>query len=253
MNVQKTKEDLLKLIQKSGEIVRKGYAEKDKGERSKEGLGDILTKFDLEVDSLIVNHLRKNYPDCSIMSEESPLIEKASEYIFLIDPIDGTSNFVKGVPLFHTGIALAEHNKVVLSLTYNPITNELFHAVKNEGAFLNNKRVKVSDEGIEKATINLRTWPDMHLEEKLKARFGEVTHNIGNQKCSHDEISGISSGKYGAFVSSGSSPWDYCHYLLVTEAGGKVTDWKGEEFDVTKNNILLSNGNLHSQLLSVLD
>ena len=246
------RDDIEQLLHQAGKVVKDGFRESNKEVSSKRDVNDLLTKFDIQANNIIVEHLSQEYPTFSIVSEESPEIKKDSEYTFLIDPIDGTRNFVRNIPIFHIGVALVKNNQTILSLTYNPITDELFHAIKGKGTYVNGDRIMVGDRAIKSSDLNLRTIPDKKLEATIASKIVGIAYQVGNRMCTHDEISGIAFNRYDGFISKGSSPWDYCHYLLVTEAGGKVTDWKGECFDVTKDNIIVSNGVIHEDLLQLL-
>lgn len=243
------KNDLEQLLLKAGKLVEVGYIDKNKEFSTKTDANDLLTKYDIEVNDLILKHLENKYSDFSIISEEASEITKGSEYSFVVDPIDGTRNFVRNIPVFFIGIGLVKDKKTLLSITYNPITKDLFYAIKNKGAFLNGKQIRVSDRVLNLSDINVRTLPNKKLEKEVVSGIIENVHQVKNNMCCHDEISGIACNRYDGFISKGSSPWDYCHYLLVEEAGGKVTDWNGEEYDISKDNVVMSNGIIHDELL----
>jgi len=252
LNLNEIKNDLEQLLYKAGEIVANGYEDKNKEVSSKRDANDLLTKYDIEVNNIILEYLENKYPEISIISEEASEITKKSEYSFVVDPIDGTRNFVRNIPVFFIGIGLVKNKKTILSITYNPITKDLFYAIKDKGAFLNDRQIKVSDRTLELSDVNIRTLPDKQLEKQIVSKIIANVHQIKNNMCCHDEISGIACDRYDGFISKGSSPWDYCHYLLVEEAGGKVTDWNGEEFDISKDNIVISNNIIHDELLKVV-
>lgn len=252
LNLNEIKNDLEQLLRKVGDIVAKGYEDKNKEVTYKRDANDLLTKYDIEANNIILKHLEKKYPEISIVSEESPEIIKKSDYSFIIDPIDGTRNFVRNIPIFFIGIGLVQNKKTLLSITHNPITKDLFYAIKNKGAFLNNKQITVSDRSLELSDLNIRTLPDKQLEKQVVSKIIANAHQVKNNMCCHDEIAGIACDRYDGFISKGSSPWDYCHYLLVEEAGGKVTDWNGKKFDISKDNIIISNNIIHDELLEAV-
>ena len=244
LDLQSIKEDLEQLLYKAAEIARRGFESEHKDTQTKSDANDVVTKYDIEINDLIVDHLRENYPDFSIISEESPTLSGTSDYSFVIDPIDGTRNFTRGVPIFFTGIGIAKDEQAIFSITLNPITDELFYAIKGGGAFCNGQRLKVSTRTAPLSDITLCTFPDKTHQKNIFLNIIERVHQIRNNVCCHEEISGVACQKYDAFVAKGPSAWDYYHYLLVEEAGGRVTDWAGDEFDISKDNIIVSNGEI---------
>jgi myo-inositol-1(or 4)-monophosphatase len=253
MNLEETRKDLESLLLGVRKVVQEGFfSTNDHKFKSKQDANDLLTKYDTKSNEMILEHLEKNYPDISIISEESPAIMKKSEYAFAIDPLDGTRNFVRNIPVFFVGIGLIKDNETVLSITINPITNEIFWAIKGKGAFRNGDRISVGKRTIELSDVVVRTLPDKQLEKKIVSEIVDRVHQVKNNMCSHEEISGVAFDRYDGFVSQGSSIWDYCHYLIVKEAGGKVTDWEGDAFDLSKKNIIVSNGIIHDKLIDAV-
>jgi len=252
LDLDKIRLDLENLLLSLGRIVRKEFENKNKDFSSKKDANDLLTKTDVEVNDKILAYLEKNYPQITIISEEAEEITRDSEYAFVIDPIDGTRNFVRNIPILHIGIGLVHKNRTLLCMTYNPLSEELFYAIKGKGSFRNNKRVKVGNRTLELSDVVVRTIPDKILEKEVVCNIVGDVYQVKNNMCCHDEISGVACDKFDGFISKNSSPWDYCHFLLVEEAGGKVTDWKGDEFDISKDNIVASNGVIHEELLNNL-
>ena len=249
IDIHEIKNDLERLLYIAGKTVKDGYNDKNKDVSGKRDANDLLTKYDIEVNTQILQHLEEKYPDISIISEEAQKVSRDSEYAFVVDPIDGTRNFVRHIPIFFVGIGLVQNNKPIFSITYNPITDEMFSAIKGEGTYCNGERITVSDRTLHLSDIIVRTLPDKRLEKEVVSRIVEEAHQVKNNMCCHEELSGVACNRYDGFVSKGSSPWDYCHGLLVEEAGGRVTNWEGGEFDITQDNIVASNGVIHDDLL----
>lgn len=252
LNLESIKNDLEFLLKDAGASVKKGYESKNKEFVGKRDANDMLTKYDTETNTKILEHLEKNYPDISIISEEADEISKESEYSFLVDPIDGTRNFVRNIPVFYIGIALVKNNETLLCLTYNPITEELFWAIKGQGAYKNEMRLKVSDREIDKSDLLIEIVHDKDLNKEVVYKGIGIAYQVKNVMSMHHNLSGVACDRYDGLISKNSKSWDYCHYLLVEEAGGKVTDWKGEKFDISKDNIIASNGVIHDDLLSIV-
>ncbi len=253
LDLESIKNDLEALLKDIGANLKEGFQTGSKEFSQKSDANDMLTTYDTEANDKILRYLEKHYPNISIISEEAEEIPKTQNYAFIVDPIDGTRNFVRGIPVFYTGIGLVKNNKTVLCLTYNPISEELFWAIKGHGAYKNNTRLKVSERTIELSDLQIRTVPNKKLEKEIVCKIIERVFQVKNEMCCHHEISGVASDRYDGFISKHSSPWDYCHYLLVEEAGGRVTDWKGEAFDISKDNIVASNGIIHEELISILN
>ena len=253
LNLEEIKDDIKALLRNVSINVKKGFESKNKEFTSKRDANDLLTKYDIETNAAILKHLGEKYPDVSILNEEDEDILRGTEYAFAVDPIDGTRNFVRNIPIFFIGIGLVKNGKPILSVTYNPVTEELFWAIKGQGAFKNDVKINVSDRTLELSDVIVRTLPDKKLEKETVSKIIENVHQVKNNMCCHDEISGVACDRYDGFVSKGSSPWDYCHCLLIEEAGGRVTDWGGKEFDISKDNIIASNGVIHDELLKFVN
>lgn len=252
LNLESIKNDLGVLLKGIGVSLKDGFENGSKEFSHKRDANDILTKYDTETNNKILQYLEKKYPDISIVSEEADEISKTSEYSFVIDPIDGTRNFVRSIPIFYIGIGLVKDNETLLCVTYNPISQELFWAIKGRGAYLNNKKLEVSKRTIELADIQIRTVPDKKKEKEIVFKIIETAFQVKNEMCCHHEIAGVACDRYDGFISKNSNVWDYCQYLLVEEAGGRVTDWNGDKFDLSKDNIVASNGVIHDDLLKIV-
>ena len=175
--------------------------DKEKDVKTKTDPNDLLTKYDVQSNNEIIQYLEEKYPEFSIISEEAPEITKDSEYSFVVDPIDGTRNFVRHIPVFFVGIGLVKDKKTILSIIFNPITKELFYAIKSKGAFLNGKQIKVSNKILNSSDINIRTLPDKKLERKVVSKIIEQALTIKNNMSCHDELGGIACDRYDGFIS----------------------------------------------------
>lgn len=251
-DLNKIKDDLKILLYKLGKDLAIGFKSKDKAISSKEHTNDILTKYDILLNDAILEHLWKNYPEISIISEESPSIDNNSEYTFIIDPIDGTRNFTKNTPIFYIGIALAKNDDTLLSLTYNPISNELYHAIKDGWAFLNEEKIHVSNLKLSSADVSIGYRKSPKIHKAITSDIVGKIYTIKNTNCVHNDLGILANGRIEWMVHQGAQIRDYCHYLLVQEAWGIVTDWQWEPFNNSKVNIVASNGIIHDGLLEVV-
>ncbi len=239
---------------KEGGKILKEYFRKEYGIRYKEEqkLSSIVTDADIACEKKIFQILKKKFPEYNILSEETGVEERGSAYTWIIDPLDGTQNFVLGLPEFGVAIALAKGKEVIMSVLYFPIFDELYFAEKGKGAFLNEKKISVSNvDTFSKATISLnfesavkRGNYSLDLPIFLKCR-------VYTTRCAIFFASFVASGKFDGSVVMGLFPWDVAATsLLVTEAGGKVTGINGEPFDYSLGDLVASNEKIHDTLLS---
>ncbi|OGY25090.1 MAG: hypothetical protein A2Z11_04565 [Candidatus Woykebacteria bacterium RBG_16_43_9] len=216
----------------------------------------LVTKADLDAEKIILELLKENFPTHKILSEETGEIGGGSDYTWLIDPLDGTLNFTRGLPNFATSIALVKGETPLLSVVYNPVTKSLYHAQSGEGAFWNDERIKVSDvKDPNKAIITLGRARDEQNKKKTLEILNKLyfkTHQriIGSSTL---ELAWVAAGKTEGFISVGLKGWDVMGgLLLVEEAGGKITDYQGETLGEDKQYFIASNGKIHEELLDIL-
>ncbi len=215
---------------------------------------DVVTKADMDADRIIVSIIRKKYPEHDIVSEESKHAKK-SDYVWYIDPLDGTGNFSAGIPFFSTSICLAYKGELILGVVYDPLRDELFTAEKGKGAFLNNKKIKVSKESNIAKTI---LGADLgHVErKKTLSRLAKADDLVRGQRILGSAALGLcytACGRLNAYMAGHVFNWDIgAGTLLVREAGGKVTDFKGKDWKLNELSVLASNKNLHSKIMQRL-
>jgi myo-inositol-1(or 4)-monophosphatase len=240
----------------AGEILRKGFNTHFTINK-KEGRHNLVTEYDLLSEKHIIEQIKGKYPSHNILSEEAGFIgNDSSEIQWIIDPIDGTVNFAHGIPAFAVSIAAKQEDTIILGVTYQPITNELFVAQKNKGAFLNGKQFFVSQvKDLNEAVIgtgfpyNLNENPGNCLERFLHmAKIGMPIRRMGSATI---DLAYLACSRLDGFWEINLGPWDCAAGLLfIEEAKGCVTTWDGKPFEIKeKNQILASNGYLHEQLL----
>ncbi len=219
-----------------------------------ESKGDkgIVTEFDTRAEQAIVETLLANSA-YSILGEESGLSDRQSEAIWVIDPIDGTTNFARGLPLFAVSIALMRGHDIVLGVIFNPTTNEYFFAEQGQGAYRNGRRIQVSS--VQEPTRAVVCLERGYGEEDVR-RMAEIFRRLGAKYnfrilgTTALELCTVAAGLTDAFISSGDELWDFAAgVLLVQEAGGKFTDWRGDQWHGRDSFIFASNGHLHELLL----
>ena len=234
---------MIKASDKASKILIRDFGEIEKLQVSKKGPTDFVTNSDLRAEKIIIEELRKAKPNFSIISEENGIeLNKDKKNTWIIDPIDGTVNFLHGIPHFAISIALKSGNEIISGLIFDPIKNEMFYAEKDNGSFFNNQRVRVS----KKNNINdclFVTGGQLISEPQLPFR---------KSGCAALDMAYVASGRYDGYFQKNLNIWDIAAgIILVKEAGGLLN-----EIDLSINEnlkIIASSPNINSKLLEKLD
>jgi len=246
---QITKEAGIAILRKFGKIGVK-YTKKD--------ATDVVTEADLTANNIITNAIKKKYPSHAIISEETGEHQNGAEYCWIIDPLDGTRNFLTRTPMFAVMIGLAHNEKMELATIYNPCTDELFFAKKGDGAFLNDKKVTCSQR---KAWENSWGLTSVNMTEKNAANLYKLLKYSEKEKFWMSALgsAGVSvmyqaDGRRDWRASQGGGLWDYAAAsLILAESGCIVTNFKGEPWSLKDKEILSANKYLHSKLLKIMN
>lgn len=222
--------------------------------------GDInlVTEVDKHAEKIIVEHILSVFPDHDIMGEEGQAARKNSEYKWIIDPLDGTTNFAHSYPLFAVSIALEHKGEIVVGVVYDPLRRELFSASRGNGAFLNGNPIRVSAvKTLGSALVgtgfayNVRETKDNNLREFANM----IMHAQGVRRdgVAAIDLCYVACGRYDAFWELNLFPWDVAAgVLVIREAGGRVSNYKGKDFSVYEKEILATNGGFHDEMLAVV-
>jgi myo-inositol-1(or 4)-monophosphatase len=222
------------------------------------GIIDLVTDVDLASEQLIREAIATHYPRHQVLAEESGLCESSSDYRWIVDPLDGTTNFAHGFPVFAVSIALEYRGEILLGVVYDPTRDELFAAERGGGAAMNNRPIRVSsttdlsrsllstgfpyDIRTSKLT-NLDNWSNFALTAQALRRTGAAAIDLCYVAC----------GRFDGFWELTLSPWDTAAVALIAaEAGGRMTDLTGAAFSVYKPDVIASNGLIHDQMLEVI-
>ncbi|UCG01201.1 MAG: inositol monophosphatase [Candidatus Heimdallarchaeota archaeon] len=217
----------------------------------------IITEADLKADTIIRSIIYENFPSHDVLSEESGRSNHSSEYLWIIDPLDGSTNFSVRNPFIAVSIGLLRRDHPLLGVVYSPFQDELFRAEINRGAFLNNKPISVDEKvAFENAFLAFDNGRDLHSRNKmiqiykrLKARNNKV-RQVGAAAL---ELCYVASGRFGAFIAPGLNSWDIlAGELIVKEANGLTTDFQNNSFTLTSSNIIASSHSLHPILLDIV-
>ncbi len=226
---------------------------------NKEGVNNLVTEADHASEKAIIGVINSKFPDHQILAEETGEIKQESTYKWIIDPIDGTVNFAHGIPLNCVSIAIEKEGEVILGAVYNPHLNELFFAEKGKGATLNDKPIRVSEEdktikaclvtGFPYTYINMPNGP-LEIFERF-IRKGVPVRRLGSAAI---DLCWVACGRFDGFYEHKLEPWDSAAgYLIVEEAGGKVTDLQGNKFSVYQHKLLATNGKIHDEMVKVIN
>lgn len=220
---------------------------------------NIVTNADKESEELIVKLLHDYFPADSIMAEEGNNIDSlGSKRLWLIDPIDGTTNYAHAYPFFAVSIGLKVNDTMSVGVVYNPCTNELFTASAGCGAYLNGQKIKVSTiQKIGESLLATGFSPDSkNTKQNNKPQFSHITdisHGVRRDGAASLDLAYVACGRLDAFWEYNLKPWDLAAgSILVTEAGGKVTDISGNQLEFARGNVLASNNYIHQEVLNEL-
>ncbi|OGI73935.1 hypothetical protein A3D42_00600 [Candidatus Nomurabacteria bacterium RIFCSPHIGHO2_02_FULL_41_18] len=253
-NKSRELEVAIKAALEAGKVVFKYFEEgTEKVHKDNSEMVDVVTVADHEAEELIKKILSENFPDHSILGEETGMLEKGSEYIWYIDPIDGTANFSNRIPLFGVSIALAKNNELIAGVIHNPAARELFYAERGKGAYLNDKKIYVSKDsertGIFTAGTS-RTKENRQFVKNLVFDLAEKVRYPRNFGSSVIELSYVARGSTEAHIVTGLRNYDFAAgALLVLEAEGKIIKFDGTPWKFPDNYFIASNGVFHDLLV----
>ena len=249
-----TIEFITNLAKGAGEILRAGYGEVHQIDFK--GPIDMVTEVDKQAEDHIVSKIREPFPSHSIIAEESGKLDGEKDKRWFIDPVDGTSNYARGLPLFATSIAYAEKGEMQLGCIYDPMRDECFYAEKGSGAWLNGKTIHVSNT---KELINamlVTGFPyDIHKKENNINHFSNIireVHTLRRLGSAALDLVYVASGRLDGYWEIDISPWDIAAgTLIIEEAGGTVTTTNGNSVYMRPPyDLIASNGILHDRLLN---
>jgi len=236
----------------------KEYANKNFTISSKEGLNNLVTEVDHKSEEVIFEIIKKHFPEHDILSEESGELIQDSKYKWIIDPIDGTVNYANRIPLCCVSIGLEIGGKIQMGAVFNPFLNEFFFAERDKGATLNDTSIRVSNTRSVKQSCLVTGFPYTYLDmengplevfSKL-IRKGVPVRRLGSAAM---DLCWVAAGRFDGFYEHKLNAWDSAAgYLIVEEAGGKVTDLKGNYYNPYQPGIIATNGIIHQQLLNVV-
>jgi myo-inositol-1(or 4)-monophosphatase len=243
------------------------------GKVLKEGLGrphdirfkgeiDLVTEMDLASEAVILGGIRARFPDHAILSEEAGAGAGAADdtkpaYRWVVDPLDGTTNYAHGVPIFCVSIGLEHHGERVLGVIYAPMLDELYAAERGQGATLNGRPLQVSRTEALNRSLLVTGFPyDVQVKATNLQHFGAFIHKaqaVRRLGSAAIDLAWVAAGRFDGFWEPRLAPWDLCAgTLLVEEAGGRVTGYGGGPFSIHGKEVLATNGRIHDAMCAVL-
>lgn len=246
-----------------GIALRAGNMVKDAATRTRKithkGRVDLVTETDIAVENMIKGELSKLLPGSDFLAEESSKDTKLGELTWIVDPIDGTTNFAHGLPFVANSIALWHRGRIVLGVINLPLLEELFSAIEGQGAQMNGKSISVTKEISMEKSLLATGFPyaiDDHLETILKhfRTLLPLTQGIRRPGSAALDLAYVACGRYDGFFESALNPWDTAAgLLLVKEAGGRISEFEAEKpYEFGSTSILATNGIIHDELSQLL-
>jgi myo-inositol-1(or 4)-monophosphatase len=247
----------IRAVRESGAIQR-DWLHKDKRIELK-GEINLVTEVDKRCEQRIIEIIKKAFPQHNILTEETSMPELPSPYRWIIDPLDGTTNYAHGYPCFCTSLALELEGEIILGAIYDPLLDELFTAQKGKGAFLNKERISVSQtDQLTHALIctgfpyDLRESPENNLDHFHN--FIMEARALRRDGSAALDLCYVAAGRFDGFWELKLYAWDVAAgKLIIEEAGGTVTDFRGGPLDIHGQQILASNGKIHQEMIGVLE
>ena len=227
---------------------------------SSKGPGDFVTSADKRTEKILIEELQKAHPEYGIITEETGIINKSNtKRRWIIDPIDGTFNFMNGIPQFAISIGYEEENEIKCGVIFNPIMNELFYAEKGNGAYLNNSRIRVSNRKNAKDALVVTGGPKgaSKIKDKIFSEYINISKNVSNVRkfgSAALDLAYVACGRFDGYWQRELNYWDIAAGIIILkEAGGLINFFDEDKNLALKKNILATNSFIHEELWELID
>ncbi len=245
----------IEIAKKAGKSLMNDYQNLSERDIYAKGSNELVTKADIKADKIIVNYLKEKFPKHNIESEEQNKIDKNSDYTWVVDPLDGTTNFIIQNPMFAVSIALIRANEIQLGVIYAPFLKELYTVTKDGKALLWDKPLSVAQNETVKDSVLLfcSGHKAMHKEKTIKIyqEFKLRAKSLKSFGVASLELAYVASGRADVIMLPGVPIWDVAAgILLVRQAGGKVTDFNNNDWTTRSRDVLATNGKVHENLMN---
>lgn len=249
------KETLINATEAGAKVIKHYFNNKNLQISNKEGVNNLVTEADHASEKAIIETIRASFPDHFILSEEVGEIVMDSEYKWIIDPIDGTVNYAHGIPLCCISIGIEKAGEMILGAVYNPFLKEYYLAARGEGATMNGEIITVSNQTDVLKSCLVTGFPYTYINEpngplevfSRLIRQGVPVRRLGSAAI---DLCWVASGRFDGFYEHKLQAWDSAAgFLILEEAGGKVTDFNGDHYSPYQPHIVATNGKIHDDLL----
>lgn len=248
---------VINIAKEAGEVIRDGFRENISIE-FKTGENNLVTNIDKAAEKIILYFIKKEYPAHSVIAEESGTDIKSSEFTWVVDPLDGTTNFAHGLPIFGVSIGVQKNNQTIIGVIYDVMRDVVYSAEKGSGSYENDKKISVSNNSNLNKGVLVTGFPyDLENVDNAVKIFGKFlvkTRGVRRLGSAAIDMCYVASGVFDGFWEEDLHPWDVCAgMLLVEEAGGKVSNFKDKPIDIFSNQFLTTNGLVHNAMVDVIN
>ena len=250
---------IIKACMKASRSLIRDFGEIENLQVSTKGPGDFVTSADKRTEKILIDELQKAHPEYGIITEQTGIINKSNtEKRWVIDPIDGTMNFLNGIPQFAISIGYEEKGEIICGVIFNPIINEMFIAEKGNGAYLNNSRIRVSNKNKIKDALLVTGGPkgNSKIKNKIFSEYINVSNNVSNVRkfgSAALDIAYVACGRFDGYWQRELNYWDIAAGIIILkEAGGFINFFEEDKDNPLKKNIIASNSNIHNELLDLI-
>lgn len=257
MKLNSVFEELKNGVLSTGDFIRNESKSFDTNKIQKKGFNDLVSYVDQTAEQQLVACCNKALPEAGFITEEGTDNIQKEEYNWVIDPLDGTTNFTHGLPVYAISVALMRHSEVVMGVVYEINRNELFHAIENEPAYCNNERIKVSSTMKLSDSLLATGFPYYDFNQmndylKILNAFMQCTHGLRRMGSAAVDLAYVACGRFEGFFEYNLNAWDVAAgAFIVQQAGGKVSDFKGGN-DYIFGREIIATGSVHSEMLAVI-
>ena len=250
-------EDIIQISKEAGALIRNAFGKTHSIEFKTNEL-NLVTETDKASEKLITDFIKKKYPTHGILAEEGSDVNRSSEYLWVIDPLDGTTNFAHGLPIFSVSIGLQKNGETIAGVVYDVMQDIVYAAEKGSGATANSVKIKVSENNNLQHSLlvtgfpyNIKENPDKALERFTT--LSKKSRGIRRLGSAAIDFCYVATGVFDGFWEVHLNPWDICAgNLIVEEAGGIVTDFDGKPIDIFTKRILCTNRKIHQKMIEVM-